>query len=110
MPGQSCLTLPSNPTGESVPEADQEARTKESGVGEPGESSLPALARFGLSSRNPTAAPATQGIRRKIRERDWLHHRRDKCRPAFGSIVAPPYQPLSNSSSERSLRGEAKQR
>jgi hypothetical protein len=85
--------------------------------GDPRDSSLPALARFGLSSRNPTAVrPAP--IRRRLRERDWLHHRRDEGRAAFGSIVArrfypPSYQPLSNSSSVfrgRSLRGEAKQR
>jgi hypothetical protein len=45
-------------------EADQEVRTKESGAREWRDSSLPALARFGLSSRNPTAvrpAPAGSG-------------------------------------------------
>jgi len=36
-------------------EADQEARTKESGASEWHDSSLPALARFGLSTRNRTA-------------------------------------------------------
>ena len=51
-------------SGRLVPETDQEVRTKDSGAREWGDSSLPALARFGLSTRNPTAvcpAPAACG-------------------------------------------------
>ena len=106
-------------SGRLVPETDQEVRTKDSGAREWGDSSLPALARFGLSTRNPDCGvPCARGMRRRLRERDWRHHRRDQGRAAFGGIAArrfypPPYQPLSNSSSAfrgRSLRGQAKQR
>jgi len=38
----------------SVPETDRQAKTEEIGAREWRDSSLPALARFGLSSRNPT--------------------------------------------------------
>jgi len=68
--------------------------------GSPRDSSLPALARFGLSSRNlDCGVPRARGMRRRLRERACLHRRRDQDRAAFGGIVVrrfcpPPYQPL----------------
>src|SRR5262245_3389272 len=70
-PGQSGQLLPHFAPSlapctfwELMPEADHEVRTKASDVREPRDSSLPVLARFALSSRNPTAvrpAPAASG-------------------------------------------------